>query len=105
MTRQTETEERMSSSKDKRETAIHTASVILGSMYAVDDICRGQLRELAEEVAKDFYWRRVDWRSKMVEAIYEGALERADDIVDSWRDFDDGQPDERQEWHDFDPDC
>ena len=29
--------------------------------------------------------------------------DQADD--ESWRDYDDGQPDELQEWHDFDPDC
>jgi hypothetical protein len=27
------------------------------------------------------------------------------DISSNFGDYDDGQPDEAQEWHDFDPDC
>jgi hypothetical protein len=30
---------------------------------------------------------------------------RANDILDEEEDECDGQPDEAQEWHDFDPDC
>jgi hypothetical protein len=30
---------------------------------------------------------------------------RANDILDEEEDEYDGQPDEAQEWHDFDPDC
>lgn len=36
------------------------------------------------------------------------SLDREMDDVDEWYEdesWDDGQPDEAQEWHDFDPDC
>jgi hypothetical protein len=32
------------------------------------------------------------------------SLDREMDDIDEWYE-DDGQPDEAQEWHDFDPDC
>jgi len=36
------------------------------------------------------------------------SLDREMDDIDEWYEdesWDDGQPDEAQEWHDFDPDC
>ena len=34
---------------------------------------------------------------------YDFDLEAGEDFANGWED--DGQPDEAQEWHDFDPDC
>ena len=39
----------------------------------------------------------VDWVESEYEAMYDASLWMGDDY--------DGQPDEAQEWHDFDPDC
>jgi transcription initiation factor IIE alpha subunit len=43
----------------------------------------------------------VDVIKDYISAIYDDAI--FDD--ESWRDEDDGQPTESEEWRDFDPDC
>jgi hypothetical protein len=54
----------------------------------------------------------VEWDDRERDAFYDGmnagqeSLDDDEDIDDdSYDEYDDGQPSEMQEWHDFDPDC
>lgn len=50
-------------------------------------------------------WLASDCMSheEFMECLTEIAREEGEDFEDDFED--DGQPDEMQEWHDFDPDC
>lgn len=66
---------------------------------------------------RPFFVRRGEWKAVLWDSKAEKAVLLDDELVqptaeDEEADFDDGesddhdgQPDEMQEWHDFDPDC
>lgn len=66
------------------------------------------VKEWARNVGRDNLdrqWLLTDYDTWERNPFYSGPPQRHPEDDDSYDEYDDGQPSEWQEWHDFDPDC